>query len=226
MIRAVIIDSREPPDLQGLRFGVAPTTVQALPCGDAMIAAEDAMLLIERKTLSDLLASIADGRLLAQCAEMVKVSEWSYIVIVGIPQVSGGKVIIDGRATEWQWQSVQGALLTAQELGVATVWTQDYHDCLEWLASRNRGTVRIERKRAALLQSPAEVILMALPGISDIRATALLKHCGTAAWALNYLTRDGGGDVPGIGPATKQAARAALGLCDEHELRVLTKGEQ
>lgn len=226
MITAVIIDSREPDDVRGLRFGQAPTLVQALPTGDAMLATENAMLLVERKTLSDLLASIADGRLVAQAAEMSKASPWSYLVITEIPKVAGGKIIAGGRITDWQWQSVQGALLTVQELGVEVVWTENYHDCLGWLASRNRGPARVERKRDVLMASPGELVLMSLPGISEVRATALMQHCGNAATALAYLTQGNDHTVPGVGPATMQAARAALGIPDDMQLELLTKEEK
>lgn len=226
MITAIVIDSREPDDVRGLRFGQAPTTVQALPCGDAMIATENAMLLVERKTLSDLLGSIADGRLLTQAAEMGKASQWCYLVVVGMPQVIGGKMVMAGHMTEWQWQSVQGALLTVQELGVEVVWCENYHDTLEWLAGRNRGPVRTERKRDAIMASPGELVLMALPGVSEVRAAALMQHCGNAATALAYLTQDSDHKVPGVGPATMQAARAALGIPDGMQLELFVKEEK
>ncbi len=225
MIRAVIIDSREPEDIRSLRFGQAPVSVQALPCGDAMLATDEAMILVERKTLSDLLASIADGRLLAQAAEMIQVTPWSYLVIEAMPQVMGGLVHVNGRATQWQWTSVQGALLTVQELGVSPVWIEagHYAETLTWLATRNRGPVRTERKREAVMTSPGEIILTALPGISDVRAQALLKHCGTAAMSLVYLTGNADHKVPGVGPATMQGARSALGIPDDMQLELLTK---
>lgn len=225
MIRSVLVDSREPIEIQGLHFGAAPVSVQALPCGDAMLATDEAMILVERKTLADLLASIADGRLLAQAAEMVRVTPWCYLVIEAIPQVMSGLVHVNGRATQWQWTSVQGALLTAQEIGVSPVWIEagHYAETLTWLATRSRGPVRTERKREAIMASPAEIALTGLPGISDVRAQALLKHCGSAAWALVYLTGNSDHHVPGVGPATIQGVRAALGIPDDMTLELIAK---
>lgn len=223
---AAILDSREPTWVQGLRFGSAPVAVQELAAGDACLATPDAMILVERKTPNDLLASIADDRLFNQVAEMRKQTPWVYVVVTGHVDAIMGKVRTDGRSTNWSWQSLQGALATVQELGAAIVYCSGddaYAPTLEWLASRNHGTVRTEAKRDAMMTTPAESILTALPGISEVRAAALLKHCGSAAWALAFLSNGASDKVPGIGPSTHQAARAALGLTDDLTLEVVTK---
>ena len=225
-ISAVILDSREPTWVQSLRFGSAPVAVQELAAGDACLATPDAMILVERKTPNDLLASIADDRLFTQVAEMRKQTPWTYVVITGTLDAMMGKVRTDGRVTNWSWQSLQGALATVQELGAAIVYCagdDQYAPTLEWLAGRNHGTVRTGAKRDSVMTTPAESILTALPGISEVRATALLKHCGGTAWALAYLCGSTDHKVPGIGPSTQQAARAALGLSDDLTLEVVTK---
>ena len=226
-IQAVLLDSREPPWVQGLRFGSAPVAVQELPAGDACLATPDAMILVERKTPNDLLASIADDRLFHQVSGMRKQTPWCYVVVTGAIDAMMGKVRTDGRTTNWSWQSLQGALTTVQELGGIVVYCSGddaYAPTLEWLAGRNHSTVRIEAKRDSVLTTPAESILTALPGISEVRAAALLKHCGSAAWALAFLSNGGSDKVPGVGPSTHQAARAALGLTDDLTIEVVTKG--
>ena len=75
------------------------------------------------------------------------------------------------------------------------------------------------------MQSRAEAILCGLPGISDGRAGTLLEHCSSAAWALDFLTGNGGGSVPGVGPGTKEAVRQALGLADDLRLAVIDREE-
>jgi len=226
MLKTVILASTEPARIKALNCGV-PTMVQALPCGDAWLATDTETLVIERKTLSDLLASIRDGRLFDQAARMGAQSKWSYEVITALPVVRSGMVCLDGKLTEWKWSSVQGALLTIEEMGIEVVWWQGgYVECLKWLASRDRDTVHVKpQKRDVIMQSPAETILCSLPGISDGRAGALLEHCGTAAFALQFLTGNGGGPVPGIGPGTKTAVRNALGLADDLVLTVVSKEE-
>ena len=223
-LKAVILASTEPASIKALDYGV-PVLTQALPCGDAWLATDNTTLVIERKTLSDLLASIRDGRLFDQAARMVSQSKWCYEVVTELPVVRSGYIFLSGKMTEWKWASVQGALLTLQEIGVEVIWWQDgYVECLKWLAGRDRDTVHVKpQKRDIIMQSPAETILCALPDIGDGRASALLKHCGTAAFALQFVTGDGGGSVPGIGPGVKAAVRNALGLDDSLTLAVISK---
>ena len=225
-LAAVILDSREPAWVQNLTFGDVPVSVAPLTAGDAWLATEDAVIIVERKTFSDLLGSIQDGRLFDQAARMVKLSPWCYLVVQGWASNQG--VFPTAFGDGWTVHRVEGALATVQQMGIVAVrigaLRQDYHDALLWLAGRKRGDVEITApRRKAVMQSPGERILCALPGISEVRAQALLDHCATAAWALTYLTGEGGGKVHGVGPATKEAARQALGLEDTQILAVNIK---
>ena len=229
-ILSFVVDSREPDWCKSIRLDGAPDpVVTALPAGDAWIACEDAALIVERKTLNDLCGSISDGRLINQCHEMRSSSEWCYIVVTDIPKVAGGKLVINGKPSGWNWNSIQGALMTCQELGVPVIWCDgkaQYGATLLWLVGRDRGKVRIEQRREAVLESIAERILTAIPGIGGQRAAALLKYCGNAAWALDYLTGDVFGEVPGVGKNTMIATRTALGLEDDNKLAVMPTEER
>ena len=88
-----------------LKFDGAITAVTQLQCGDVWIAAADnALLIVERKTADDLLASIADGRLFDQSAAMVAMSPWRYIVVQGtLTPALDGKTFADERLVNWQW---------------------------------------------------------------------------------------------------------------------------
>ena len=226
-LKAVVLDSREPQWVQELDYGVSKS-ITALPIGDAWLATEDTTLVVERKTLNDLLASIRDNRLFTQAAAMVSQSVWSYEVVTELPVIRSGCVWAGGQLTAWKWSSVQGALMTLQDIGVQVVfWPnshQGYADALKFLADRDRGPVKVHpQKRTAVMQSDAEAILCSLPGIRDGKTEILLKHCGTAASALDFLTGNGGGSVPGVGPGTKEAVRQALGLADGLRLAVIDK---
>lgn len=226
-LKAIILDSREADWVKALTFDV-PMTVQSLPYADAWLATGDATLLVERKTVGDLLGSIADGRIFDQVARMVDASAWCYVVVTELPAVRSGYVWLQNRITKWKWASVQGALATVQEMGATVLFLENYGaygPVLELLARRSREEVRIGRKREGVFATPGEIVLSSLPGISVVRAQALLDHCGSAAWALAYLT-DGGEDIPGVGPATRKAARGALGLDDELTLTVISREGQ
>lgn len=226
MLKAAIIDNREPSHIQAIKIGDVTPMIQMLPTGDVWLACDDANLIVERKTPGDLLASIADRRLFEQCAAMTKASSWCYLVITGWLACQNGYTVCGGQLSQWQYRSVQGALLTVQEIGVEIVHCdgdRDYAAMLEWLANRKRDTIKVKpQRRETVMQSHAEMLLCALPGISEKRAGDLLKYCGTAAWALNYLTQDDNPNrVPGMGPSTRASARRAIGLKDNEFLSVL-----
>jgi len=226
-LKAIIIDSREPDWVKGRRFHNVPVTVTELPAGDAWLATEDATIIVERKTFSDLLASIADGRLFDQCARMVEISKWCYLVTAASPPAIEGKHYwVDGKRTEWTVRQVQGTLTTVQQLGVVVlsdIANEEYHDTLHWLAARKRGNVFLTPLRQAIMASPAEQVLMAIPGIGEKHAGQLLKEYETAAWAVMALTDGHAAKVLGIGPAKCAAAKRVYGLDDEQYLAVNLK---
>lgn len=228
------IDSREPLPFQTLRFGAADVSVATLAAGDFLgLTTDGTIILAERKSASDLLGSIADRRLFDQARRMREAAPWCYLVVTGeLRQGANGKTVANGRPTEWDWSSVQGALLCVQELGVCTVYCDEsyYAATLVQLADRPRGPVRLAPRRTAEVLTPAEVILTGFPGVGDAHARALLEYCGNAAHAIQYLTGDymlsgGYARVPGVGPVTRQRAREALGLGPEYELVVALTDE-
>jgi ERCC4-type nuclease len=227
MIQSALIDSREPTWVQRLTFGGVTIGVVALEAGDVWIATDDAMLVIERKTPGDLLHTLSEGRLLPQCAAMAERSPWSYLVITGqLLRGGDGKVWIERTSTGWDFAAVEGALLTVQELGVGVLRCGSdsaFESAVLQLANRDRGTIRIHPPRQSAILSVGEQVLAALPGVGPARVDTLLNYCGTPAWALVYLTDGDSADIPGIGPATRAAARKALGLEDWAELAILTK---
>lgn len=226
-IQSVLVDNREPIFMHKLKFDGAITAVTQLQCGDVWIAAADnALLIVERKTADDLLASIADGRLFDQSAAMVAMSPWSYIVVQGtLTPALDGKTFADERLVNWQWAAVQGALQTVQEMGVAVVYlsgrADEFQLFLQRLAARNRGPVRAGGARKVELLAPGMALLMALPGVGPDRAKSILEQCGTAAFALSVLTDDML-NLIGIGDGTRAKVREALGLADGLKLEVTT----
>jgi len=88
-LEAVVLDTNDvsaAPWLLKLDWG-CPVSQAPLHVGDTWAATEDATLVVERKTLSDLLQSIRDGRLFTQAAKMVSQSAWSYEVVTEMPVV-------------------------------------------------------------------------------------------------------------------------------------------
>lgn len=227
MLQAILCDSREPTWIQGLAFGGVPSMVTALDYGDLWLTTGDGeMLCVERKTPTDLLGSIKDNRLFSQCAGMRQRTPWAYLIVTGLLRATrDGKVIADERVTGWEWNSVAGALLTCQEMGVGVVHTtneSEYEAAVLRLANRKRGEEYIiQSKMDSRVMSHAEQVLTSLPGIGWQRAQDLLRvfdgNVGQALAWLTWLNTVGDGPA-GVAGGTKAAVRKALGLTDDEEL--------
>lgn len=227
-LTSVMIDSREPAYIQALNFGGVPKIAMQLETGDLWCATDDGqMLIIERKTPSDLLGSIKDGRLFQQVAAMREKSKWAYVMITGaLAHTLDGHVITDNRTTGWKFDDVMGALLTVQELGVSVVNCQSdqhYEEAVLRLARRDRKAVKtIEPRMEPHVLTEQEKVLISLPGIGIERAGLLLGEHGSAAYSIAWLTwLDSFAEVSGIGNGTKHGVRRALGLKPEEWLSVM-----
>lgn len=226
MLTGCFIDSREPEHIQRLTFGGVPCVVTALECGDLWASCADGeLLVIERKTTNDLLGSIADGRLFQQALKIRERSQWAYLVVTGYLQPThDGKTFV-GKATGWDWNAVQGALLDVQETGVQIVYCEhdnSYEATVQRLAKRSRaGRVLNNTARPARVMTAGETILTSLPGIGLERAQTILEEFPTAAQAITWLTWPNTvAEIAGIGDGIKAGVRRALGLTQSESLTV------
>jgi DNA excision repair protein ERCC-4/Fanconi anemia group M protein len=210
------IDTKEPPWILS-RISKHPFFVSseielaALDYGDIWI--DD--IVIERKTIPDLLGSIADNRLSNQAAKMRECCEYSYLLIEGFLGWYDEKIF----GTNWHFRSVQGALLQVQELGVCIVHAADEYDLpatLAWLAKRDRSKIlTVSPRKYGVPMTDGEKMLSALPGIGLERADKLLKEFGNVAAVLECLT-DVDCTLPaGIGDKIRDKIRWTLLLEDE-----------
>lgn len=229
MLTGILIDNREPSHIQNLKFGGVPSIKMQLDCGDLWGSTDDGeMLVVERKTPSDLLGSIKDGRLFQQVSAMQAKSKWSYVMVTGaLAHTLDGHVVTDNRTTGWKFDDVQGALLTVQELGCNVVVCQSdqhYEEAVLRLARRDRKAVKpIEARTQPHVITEAEKLLTALPGIGLERAGLLLGEHGSAAYSIAWLTwLDSIAEISGIGDGTKRGVRRALGLTADEWLTVMT----
>jgi len=236
-ISAVMIDSREPEWVQRLQFGGAPTAVLALEAGDIHVLTTDgAQLIIERKTGEDLLNSLRDERLLPQMARLVEkrldeqaaqgaFTTWPYLVITGtIYRGPDGKVFTGERGlTGWNWDAVQGALLTIQEMGVFVIFAggdEDFEAAVVRLANRKRDLITLTPPRPPSILGPGAAFLANLPGVGPENSLKLVEWSNNEpAWALAGIT-DLAIDCP-IPAATRRRIRAMLGLKDRQTLEII-----
>jgi ERCC4-type nuclease len=219
MIASILIDQREPLNIQCLKFNGAPTVITLLEYGDLHVLCDDgALLIIERKTPGDLLNSLRDERLMSQIAGCVSLSPWVYLIIDGkFKRSDSGNVIVDKHETGWSWGALQGALLTSQELGMQVIQTgaDDFENTVLWLSRRGRDTLKVHPRRAAIFATPQEQVLAALPGIGPEKAEKILTaHNGNLLWALCSLLDPDWPKQDGIGPKTKDNLRRLFSLSD------------
>lgn len=242
-ITAIMIDSREPDSVKNLKFGGIPTTVTMLETGDIYAVTDDGhTLVIERKTQDDFLNTLKDDRLFPQMARMVEkrntqlangepVTEWAYLVIEEpFTADRSGKVITSRGVTGWTWASLQGTLLSIQELGVMVVYANgalDYQDCILRIGRRSHDAqMRVMPSKVPNVLGPAEVFITALPGIGIERAQEVLDWAGyNIAHALIGLT-----DMEIKSPVSlgmRKKLRDVIGLEDGYnlELTFTPKGE-
>ena len=154
-----------------------------------IIAPDGATIGIERKTPRDYLDSIKDGRLFNQGKNLVESVQWPYVVIDGIFCPYGGFVSIvnDKELTKWQWHSLQGSLISLQEMGIAIVYDPDFHGAVKRIVNRSRDSVKIAPRRDSVVYSEQESTLMTLPGIGSKKAVEYLKMFKTLGNTIMQL---------------------------------------
>lgn len=218
-ISAIIIDSREPDWVKQLNFGDIPTSVQLLEQGDLMAASNDGeLILVERKTPDDFLNSLKSDRLMLQLANMLTVTRWAYLMITGEFKLGVNGEVVTSRVTGWNWDAVQGAILSIQEMGVYVVHCQgdeDYEAAIIRLGNRDRSKVApVPPAKQPHVYTQAEAVLAALPGIGFKRLKPVLDAGGgSPAWAIALLTNlDEVEKFPGVPYGVRQRIRNVLGL--------------
>jgi DNA excision repair protein ERCC-4 len=172
-----------------------------LPAGDYVVSER---LIVERKSSTDLAASIKDRRLFEQLDRL----RAAYAAVV---------LIVEDEPLHIAEASWKGALARALGAGAAILRTDDPDDTAAWLVRLHR----IERKAAsppralARVRRPtgddrqtAEDVLRCLPGISAVGARRLLDHFGSLAEVF-AADDDALREVRGIGPV-RAAALARL----------------
>lgn len=232
-ITAVLIDAREPEWVKNLQYGGAPKIETLLEGGDVWVSTDDGnILVIERKTPMDFLGTLGQDRLFLQAAKLQELrnqGHWCYVVITGeLRRNTEGKVITPEKVTNWDWNSVQGAILNLQELGIFVHFCAndfDFEPCIQRLVNRSRSDAMriLPLKRAELLGKQAS-ILCSLPGIGPEKVNQVLDFCGTAAAAIAELTNEKSTiRIPGVGKGVKNNVRYALGLKEGQLLYLMDK---
>ena len=233
MLKSVIIDSREPDWVKNLSWYGVKKTVMEIEYGDIWAICDDGnTLVIERKEPEDFIGSLCSNRLLRQAQGLAQLRQnglWTYVMITGdLMAAPGGKTYANGKIRDVNFASVQGLLLSIQELGVFIYYANDSRDLEQAvirLANRNRKEEMTipPAKRHGSKTPPDTEFLAGLPGIGVSFAEAILRNTGSAANALEKLTDKEPIPNVQIGQKRRESIRKMLGLKEKETLKVVRK---
>lgn len=178
-----------------------------LPVGDYLL---DRRILIERKTLRDLAASLRDGRLFAQATRLIE-AEYPRVALL----IEGTGHDLSGLRI--RREAIQGAIINlSMFLGLTVLRSRSSAESL-WIIRclfrqhRTLVTGALPRKgrRPRHKEAFQYFVLQGLPGIGPGRARNLLAHFGTVG-AVCCADEASLLKVTGVGPETARAIRWAL----------------
>jgi len=220
----IVIDEREKnsgiPDLlkkSGVRLDFSQLAV-----GDYIVAPEIA---VERKTISDLVSSIYDGRLYVQCSELVKHYQKPVVVIQGnladlvqMPDIRGRKEIrrlVDRTALAYD------ALATvAADFRVPIIHTPTAGQTAQLLISlaskglqegKAAGPLLRKIKKENPIYTQQLSVLASIPGVGEKLAARMLLKFRTPHRALNASAVELA-TIPGFGLARAERVRKVLDM--------------
>lgn len=186
-------------------------TIERLPLGDYRI---DDILLVERKTLPDLILSIKDARLFSQGVRLAQADLRPAIILEGTSRDISGSGM--------RREAIQGALITLTLfLGIPLLRSMDQAETarlLLYAAHQGRaiatGALQRRGRRPRGKFRTQTRILQGLPGIGPERARRLLEHFGNVEAVISAQVQALSA-VPGIGNTTATAIRWAVEESDE-----------
>lgn len=186
--------------------GCCRIEIRRMPVGDYLV---DGRVLVERKTLPDLIASIKDGRLFRQALRLAEAKSWCVMVLEGASR--------DIANTGMRREAIQGALVTiALYFGIPLLRSSGPNETarlLIYISRQGRAFSQgCPHRRGRLPRGKRRVqiyILQGFPGIGPRRAARLLDRFGSLERILAAEVEELRG-VAGIGVRVAQGIRWAV----------------
>lgn len=215
---AFLVAPSEPRKLIDLLGGLTNPQIEANYGADILFDVAGKRLAgIQRKRFpADFLASLHDGRLAQQLNLLVHNVDYPLLLLEGRARwtADGNLVHTHHKFNRWRMRALCWSF--AFNLGVPVTWSDNIHDTArtiryfeKWLARPKTGTILTRSKPTLRKESlwhddattgQLEHFLHGLPGISQSRARAILKHYNGLPFKLEGNLRD----VPGIGKKIAQ----------------------
>jgi hypothetical protein len=105
--------------------------------------------------------------------------------------------------SNWSWHSLQGSLISLQEMGITIIYDPDFHGAVDRLVRRSRNDVKVAPRRQAYVFSPVEQVYMSFDGIGSDRAQKIAVEFPNVGEGLQWLTDLTAKSIAGIGVKTK-----------------------
>lgn len=186
------VDIYEPKDYQERIADKIQSSVIQLEVGDySFKTSKNALVIIERKTPSDLVASLGSGRLQDQLLRIRNKTDLGFLLIDGTFSSSQGFVYINKRKTNWRLSQILNFLVTAQSEGIYVNWLGDSPEFPEYIVSLFTYYQKIKHVGLIKPTSPdkevhaGQRVLMAVPHIGYERALSLIEKFGTVQNVAN-----------------------------------------
>jgi ERCC4-type nuclease len=199
----VIIDHREPELFLKLFGAQDSVSIAQLSCGDFLI---DDRWVFERKTISDLCVSLADGRLFKQALKLVQSDHHPVVILEGKSS--------DIKECGTRREAVQGALINLSVFfGLPILRSLEPEETVRLMRYTVEQGVRFAQggvQRAGYRPKGRKArqlyVLQSLPGIGKTRAEKLLEHFGGIE-AVISATENELAEIHGIGAPIAEKIR-------------------
>jgi DNA excision repair protein ERCC-4 len=228
----IVVDERERnsgiPEL--LRQAGATIDFAQLKVGDYIVSPETA---VERKTISDLVNSVYDGRLFVQCGDLVSHYQKPLVVIEGdIEDLAELPESADHRQKERLPLAFDALATVALEFRIPVLHTPSAEHTAQLLAIIVNKSLREGKAAGPLLKKIRKVnplyiqqlsVLSSVPGIGDKLAVRMLAKFGTPKNALNASAAELA-KIPGFGTSRAEKVRKVLDMrCNDNESSIIAQ---
>jgi len=216
----IVVDEREkksgiPNLLRGIGISLE---IKTLPIGDYIVAPET---IVERKTISDLVSSIFDGRLFDQCHRLKEHYQFPILVIEGnideIEELTENSLVFYGAISS-----------IALDFKIPVIHTPNASHTSKLLVSMcsrkdaSKGPFIKKIRKSNDIQKQQLSILCSLPGVGEKTAIRMLEKFGTPLSVLSSTTTELS-KVSGLGEARAKNIKKVLQAQNKHMKKINQK---
>lgn len=202
----MLVAPTEPPALRAI--GTTSLTPERWGVDFFWSAGKNGLAGVQRKEFRDLIASVRDGRLAKECAQMQQLAI-PMLVVEGRPKWTGDGILLD-QWTPWTKDQYTSLLASVQSRGIWVFCSDDMDDTIRTIMDLERWSKK--EGHSTLVRRPAPSSPWGKPGNRDwaLHIIQGLPGCGPELAARIYdehgipwgwkVTRKELGSVRGVGP--------------------------